>query len=356
MSGFDYANARLRALKSRLLPRAALEALAETGSIRGLLLALTDTAYRAPAQAVLAQAPPGAVEAHWLAEALRVDLLNTLGRVRGFFSASDEAGPLAAVVFGRYDVHNVKAVLRGLARQAPAAEIVASTMPIGDLGPAELARLAGSARVSAALDLLATWCLPLAQPLLAWRASANDHPLDLAHMEVALERWRLLDALEAAEAAGANGAALQRALRREADAANALTALRLASMAKRSLLDTQLFAGPGFVPVALVLESASRPSVEQAVRAWERTAYGPALTATLPEYEATRRLSVFERALSRLDQHVLMREAIEDALGIGVLLAYIALKRNEIANLRAIAHGLALGAALDELLAELLLD
>lgn len=356
MSGFDYANARLRALKSRLLPRATLEALAEAGSIRSLLLALTDTTYRAPVQAVLAQAPPGEVEAHWLAEALRLELLNTQGRVRGFFSDSDAAGRLAAVVFRRYDVHNVKAVLRGLSRQAPAAEITLSTMPIGDLGPAELARLAGSARVSAALDLLATWRLPLAQPLLAWRAAANDHSADLAHMEVALERWHLLAALEAAEAAGANGAALHRALRREADAANALTALRLASMVERPLPDTQLFAVPGFVPLALVLDSASRPSVEQAARAWERTAYGPALIATLPEYEATRRLSVFERALSRRDQHILVREAIEDALGIGVLLAYLALKRNEIANLRAIAHGLALGEAPDEIRAELLLD
>ena len=40
MSDFDYGNARLRVMKSRLLSRQELEALAEAGSLNGLIAAL----------------------------------------------------------------------------------------------------------------------------------------------------------------------------------------------------------------------------------------------------------------------------------------------------------------------------
>ena len=54
MSGFDYGNARLRALKSKLLSQRDLDALAESGSLQGLIAAMTKTAYRKPIEAALA--------------------------------------------------------------------------------------------------------------------------------------------------------------------------------------------------------------------------------------------------------------------------------------------------------------
>jgi V/A-type H+-transporting ATPase subunit C len=343
MSGFDYANARLRALKSRLLSRRELEALAGAGSTRGLLLALSETTYRAAVQAVLAQAPPGEAEADRLAEALRLDLLDTLGRVRRFFQPYPDASQLAALALRRLDVHNLKTILRGLLRQVPTAEILASTMPAGDLNPVELSQLAHAPHVSEALDLLATWRFPLARPLLEWRAAPAQANGDLAQLELALERWHLRSAREAAEAAGADAAALVHALRREADAANITTALRLASLAERPSPAADVLVDPGQVPLAVIQAAAAQSTILGAVHALEATPYGPALRTALPEYEHSRHLSVFEHALTRLEQRLRVRHAIEDALGIGVLLAYLALKTNEVADLRAIAYGIALG-------------
>ena len=53
MADFDYGNARLRAMKSRLLSRSALEALAETETIKGLILALAKTPYERSIEAAL---------------------------------------------------------------------------------------------------------------------------------------------------------------------------------------------------------------------------------------------------------------------------------------------------------------
>jgi V/A-type H+-transporting ATPase subunit C len=341
-------------MRSRLLSRHALEALAGADSIRSLLLALANTAYQDAVQAVLAQTPPGGVEAGRLAEALRLDLVQTVGRVRRFFSGGGQAEKLAALALRRFDVHNLKTILRGLAQQVPPAEMLDSTMPVGELGPAELALLVRAPHVSAALDLLATWRLPLARPLLELRAAAEQHPAEVVAMELALERWHMRSALEEAEAADAEGAPLLRTLRREADSSNILSALRLTGTLERPRPEQDPYVGPGMLPLALVRAAAARPTVAEAVRALASTPYGPALSAALPEYERSRRLSVFELALAQVEQRMRVQQAVEDVLGIAVLLAYLTLKSNEVADLRAIAYGITLGATPDEIRAGLL--
>jgi V/A-type H+-transporting ATPase subunit C len=354
MSDFDYANARLRAMRSRLLSRRALEALADADSIRSLLLALADTAYQAAVQTVLAQTPASDVGAERLVEALRQDLLQTIGRVRSFFSGGELAEKLAALALRRYDVDNLQTILRGLAQQVPPAEILESTMPIGELRPAELALLARAPHVSAALDLLATWRLPLARPLLEQRAAAQERPVEVLALELALERWHVRSAIQEAQAANSDGVSLYRALRREADISNILTALRLAGAAERPRPDEDPYVGPGLVALPLVMAAAARPSIAESVNTLAPTPYGSALRAALPEYERSQRLSAFEIALARLEQRLRIQQAVDDVLGIGVLLAYLALKTNEVANLRTIAYGIALGTAPEEIGADLL--
>jgi vacuolar-type H+-ATPase subunit C/Vma6 len=56
MSGYDYGNARLRAMKSRLLSGRDLEALAEIGSLDGLIAALAKTVYRETVEIALVRA------------------------------------------------------------------------------------------------------------------------------------------------------------------------------------------------------------------------------------------------------------------------------------------------------------
>ena len=54
MSDYDYGNARLRAMKSRLLSWRELETLINIDNLQGLIAALTKTAYRKPVEAALA--------------------------------------------------------------------------------------------------------------------------------------------------------------------------------------------------------------------------------------------------------------------------------------------------------------
>lgn len=350
MPDFDYGNARLRAMRSRLLSRQALEELAQVGSVQGLITALIDTAYREAVEAALVRL----TGMDCLTQALRNDLVATLGRARTFYSGP--AGELAALVLRRYDLHNVKTVLRGLERHISASEILANTLPIGELRPADLAELVRAANVRVAIDLLATWGIALARPLMEVRAveRGRDASAELFEMELALDRWHLH---MARQAVARTDTVLQEALARDADVANIMTALRLvgAPVAQAGRDNgARLFVEPGRVPFALLGEAARQESVPRAIEILAETPYGETLTGALDAYAASAHLSVFERALAQRQLQYAANLFAADPLGIGVLLGYVALKTNEVANIRAIAQGTMLGDKPERIRAELL--
>jgi hypothetical protein len=81
MPGFDYGNARLRSMRSRLLSKREMEQLAEAGSLKGFIAGLTKTAYRKAVESALAHT--SGMES--IDEAMREDLSDTLGAVRHFY-------------------------------------------------------------------------------------------------------------------------------------------------------------------------------------------------------------------------------------------------------------------------------
>jgi V/A-type H+-transporting ATPase subunit C len=352
MSEYDYANARLRAMKSRLLPRPKLAALAEVGSVPGLITALANTPYRQAVEAALARFVAQAVGLECLNAALSTDLVSTLGNARSFFREGGSTNALAALVFRSYDLHNIKTMLRGLARHVPASEILASTLPVGELRPSDLVELARATDPGMAIDLLTTWGGPLARPLLELRARRQIASGELPAMELALDRWHLETALRAARAADEPGQPLYQMLMMQADVTNILTALRWVGLKDTATILREhfggetiegLFVGPGYLSFKRLKVAAQCGSVMEAVNTLAERPYGAALAEAATAYSVSGRLSAFERAL---DLHQLRRAASNlacDALGIGVLLGYVALKTNEISNLRAIANGLALG-------------
>jgi len=117
---------------------------------------------------------------------------------------------------------------------------------------------------------------------------------------------------------------------------------------------TVLFIGPGHIPLGLLAEAARQPSVTEAVNALAGTLYGATLQGAMEKYATANRLSVFERALMRQQLQHAVGFFAADPLGIGVLLGYVVLKTNEVANLRAIAQGLMLGEKSDRIRAELM--
>ena len=344
MAEFDYGNARLRAMKSRLLSGHELEALAEAGSLQGLISALTKTAYRKSVEAALTHVS-GMDCIH---EALRNDLIATLGKVHGFFQ--EQAEEMVAMVLRAYDVHNLIAILRGLAKNAPQNEILSALLPVGDISLSLLAELMRASNPRDAIDLSASMNLLITQPLLRLRI---EHPgAETDEMEVALNKWYFAESQQLLSEKD-RGELLSSALKQDADIANLVTVLRFvyAPTEKTALRErfgtddiVYLLVGPGFLTFELLARISQQGTLPSLLKILNESPYGPALADGQTAFERSGRLSEFERSLNRLRLNWMGQQIAKDSLGIGVFLGYQALKTNEIKNIRWIAQGVKNGA------------
>jgi V/A-type H+-transporting ATPase subunit C len=354
MPDYEYGNARLRVMKSRLLSRRTLNDLAETGSVQGLIAALAKTAYQKPIEAALTRfTGMGCID-----EALHTDLIATVGAIGRFYH--EETAKLIALVLRIYDVENLKTILRGLARNVPSGEIIPLLLPIGELKVNTLRELARLNNTREAIDLIASQSLPFASPLLKLRAERPG--AETFEMELALNQWHFDGGQQALRSQAGEDGLLNLAFALDADLANVLTALRFAHAPReRQVLRERLrtedprsfFIKAGRIPFDALSSAAKQDAVSPAVEALAGTNFGPALRLGLELYARSNRLSDIEKKLKRFRLMQLAQMIDKDPLGIGVPLGYVALKVNEIGNIRWIAHGLDLGMKPDAIQAEL---
>jgi vacuolar-type H+-ATPase subunit C/Vma6 len=354
MSAYNYGNARLRAMKGRLLSREELEAFAEMSSLQALINALVKTAYRRAVEAALMRAEGMAC----IAETLSRDLAETFGKMRSFYSG--RAGEQIAVMLGGYDVHNLKTVLRGLSKNALPEEINAALLPVGELTSGLLAQLARAPEPRVAIDHLASARLPIAQPLVKLRAERPG--AGLREMELALDRWRFQQAQARVQKSRGRNGLLSAVLDAESDLINLLTMLRFAyAPAERQLLQKRLgsddlsryFVGPGRLSFELLNRAAAQDGLEAAAEILSGTRYEAPLQAGLSAHKQSGRLSEFEMQLRAAILRWKAGLVAADPLGIGVPLGYSALKVNEVANLRWLARGIYLELGADAIKADL---
>ena len=354
MADYDYGNARLHVMKSRLLSTRELEILVETGSLQGLIAALSKTVYQKSVEAALTRVSG----MQCVDEALRTDLVNTVGKIRGFYQ--EEAGEMTALFLRTYDIHNLKAILRGLAKNLPAGDILAVLLPIGELSPGTLRELTQLNNPREAIDLLASMGLPFAVPLLKVRGDVPG--AETFEMELALDKWYHEESRQTLRSESGMMDLLSQMLALEADLANVLTVLRFAQVPhERDLLRERLgiseiehlFIGPGRIPFEQLANACRQDTITSAVETLSGTFFEPGLRAGLEVYAHSNRLSDIEKRLKHERLAWMTGQIKRDPLGIGVVLGYVALKVNEVGNIRWIAQGINLGLKSDAIRAEL---
>jgi V/A-type H+-transporting ATPase subunit C len=344
MRGFEYGNTRLRGMKARLLTASELDRLSKEGDLDALSDSLTDTAYAESMEVGLAYAGGRAA----IMYALREEMKRVFDKIRGFYQG--EIREMVMLSLRHYDIFNLKTILRGLDAGLPFDEIRRSLLPIGELSLPVLEELARAGDPRGAIDRMATLQMGHARPLLRLR---RERPgAEVYEMEIALSQWHFEHAQEILLGAARKFEPMREAVAMDADISNIMTALRFAAagleiddITRWKHDDTALwpFVPSGKLEIEQLKSATESGNVAEAVEQLAVQPYQAALLTGLEDYRRTGRLSEIESALMEYRLSWRASLIMEDPLGIGVSLAYIGLKVNEIQNLRRITIGIELG-------------
>lgn len=315
---FGYVNARVRGLRSRLLPEGFFGEQVEAEGFAALTGALAQSAYaRDLDEAREAHGPLGAVD-----EALGRNFVRVTRLLLD--SASGAARALIALLLRRYDLANLKTVVRGLHAGRAADETMAAVLAAGELEAGTLRAMAEAGDAAAAGQRLALAGHPLAEP---FRQAAAGYAKDgdLLAFEVALDRafyagW-VADARRLPAPAG-----FRRIVLAEVDAANLRTALKLRGRAGEP--DPYFVEGGRDLSAPVFARIAREPTGEPL----------PKLSGVLAGVSGEGSFAAVDARLTAALDTATRRLAL-DPLDVGLVADYLRRKERETALLRLLARG-----------------
>ena len=344
---YDYLNARIRSMKGRLLSPAAIEAMVQKPDLEGIAAELGRTPYRAELERATVQYSG----IHAIEEALRKETAATFSRILSL-SRRDEAEKYARLLLYRWDVQNLKTILRGKAMHVPPTEILECLVPAGDLDEAALAELLKQVDVKAVVDLLATWRIRFARPL-ALHLPEYLQNRDLSVLEYALDRFACESALADLRDDTDDDAIMRAMVRTEIEVINLKTAFRLIRDGVTAEEARPLIIERGRSPdTALVLSLIGTGSVEAAARMLGGTPYR--FLADIPAEAAKAGVSAYEKELDRYLLRKGVSHFLKDPLTIATAIGFLWAKLAEVTNLRVAARGRVAGMPEKEIRREIL--
>jgi len=334
---YGYANARIRGMRARLLDSSYLDGLIAAPNVNSLIQDLSETEYGPDIEdAIIKSRDAAAID-----EALKNNMVRTFQKVNRFIN--DEARYILTTLLGRWDVFNIKTILRGKHMQLPAQDIAEGLLPAGHLTPVDLDALSMMNDIRAVIDTAVTWGLPYASAL---RSGYMDFMRsgELADLELALDRYYSGWADERLGRRSANTQLARKLLRMQVDISNLVTVFRFQKADVENIDVGRFFLEGGeAIKADLYKELARMSDVDEVLSRLKGTPYSKALDEAAVKFLEENSISVFERAL---EDH-LMRKALTmgtgDPLGVGVAIAYLWAKQNEVTNLRIIVKGKAVG-------------
>ena len=329
MGDFSYINARIKVMKSQLLPPARLEDLLQGTDLAAIIQLLADTPYNFELQEALSRySGLRAVD-----EALSQNFYHATSRILSFADGSPRRQ--IEVVLLRYDAQNIRAIVRGRYTGKSEDEILATVYPSGLLSEARLRELLQQPDLRAIADTLVTWMHPLGRALRAGvdEAQRSGRLLDI---EMALDRAYAQYGLRVA---GEAGTTLRQWLGTEITATNVKTALKLRRMRNLTREERQrFFILGGSLSLDRFLTLADPQSSIGEVA--NLPLFGPQLVGTED-------LLHMERAIDRVLLRTAAQMYLHDPLSLVVVIGYIARKTAEVSNIRVIAHARQLGLSVD---------
>jgi len=332
MGDFSYINARVKVMKSQLLPPSRLEELLAAPDVPAIIQGLVDTPYNPELQEALTRF--SGVRA--IDEALSQNFYHASRRILSFADGSERRQ--IEVVLLRYDLQNIRAIVRGRHTGKSDEEILSTLYPGGSLSEVRLRELLEQPDLRAIADTLQTWMHPLGRALREG-ADATQRSGSLLDVELALDRAYAQYGSRVADGEGDGETSFRRFLSAEVTVTNLKTALRLRRIRELSREERDRFFVLGGAISRERFLALADPQTGIAEVAGTRV-LGLDLSGTEDLLE-------MERLIDRAFQRMAAQMLLGDPLGIDVVIGYLTRKAAEVANIRVIAHARQLGLAND---------
>jgi V/A-type H+/Na+-transporting ATPase subunit C len=332
ISDYGYVNARVRGMRSHLLTKDIFMQLVETKNFEELHSLLEQTIYRREVNEAILMSP----------ERPDYDQALSLNMVASFRKISDSTGGephrLVTILLSKYDLLNLKTILRGKAGGATPSEIINLLIPVGGLRMDSLEQMAQQREITDVINTMNTLQIPYARPLIAAYPLYQKKDRDLSVLEIALDKYHYLHAMENLHGKDKNLEMTRQMLAGEIDMKNISTLVRLRGIKLDDEEVENLRIPGGMLSQDQFLSLHRLGDIVQLVSEYPDPRYRKLLEKALAEFQEID-LVAFDRELER----ELVRRAVAmsnvDVLSIGVIIGYFGAKENEVINLRIVLKG-----------------
>lgn len=346
---YGYSNARIRGMRARLLGRERIERFLRVDDLKAVLQELMHSEYSDDLEEVLIHGR-GAAE---IDEGLRHNVVRTYNKVRGFLNV--EAYDICNTLLARWDIFNLKTILRGKNLHLSNAEIRGALMPVGALGPSEIDGLLAATDVRDVVNMAVTWGLPHSSALRHGFAE-YQRTGSLVNLELPLDRHFTEWAMEQLSKRGANYKLARWVLGTQIDNLNLVIVFRAARESLQPDQSAEYFLlGGADIDLDKYQRLAIMSDTDEILDELRSTRYGAVLDDAVVRYLETMSLAVFERALEDHFTRRVLALGTRDPLGVGIPISYLWAKHNEVTNLRIIVKGKSVGLPVDRMRRELIL-
>ena len=332
LTDYGYVNARVRGMRAHLLKKEFFMRLVEADDFEALHSLLEQTIYRREVnEAVLT-----ASENPDLDQAFNLNLIACFLKIHD--STGGEARRLVSLLLSRYDVENIKGILRGKKGEATPGEILNLMIPVGSLKMDDLEQIAHQREIGDMVKAMDALRIKYAKPLIQALPAFHQHENDLAVLELALDKFHFTDAMESLTGKDDNTKIVRRMFSAEIDMRNISTLVRTRGIRLEDEDVLKLRIPGGSLNPGQFLAIHQLGDIARMVGEYPDPLVRKVLERALAEYQELD-VVAFDRELERELTTEGVGMSNVDVLGIGVIIGYIWAKRNEIINLRIVVKG-----------------
>lgn len=336
MTDYGYVNARVRSMRTNLLTREFFARLIEAEEIDGVNSLMEQTVYRREITEAILMDP----EAPDYDLAFNQNLVASLKKIQD--STGGEPHRLVNLLLSRWDVLNIKTILRGKHGNVSSSDIANTLVPIGGITLDIFEEMIRQRDVADVIDVMGTLRVKYARPLTRSLSRYSENDEDLFVLELSLDKFYFEDALDSLKGKDKNVDMVRQMFVLELDMRNISTLMRIQEAKLDLYTIEEMWIPRGTISLEEFCEMGRLGDAEKVVGAFPDPEYRKILEKALP---ASREAGIvaFEIELEQgLIKHAVAMSNV-DVLSIGVIIGYMWAKYNEIINLRIVYKGKLLG-------------